>query len=298
VLLRLGLCIFCSLLLYQVRLEAKTCRFVFVSGLGPLINQIAPDWNPLNQLEVIKFNRKLRQLKKRLDQVDLAEVSSVQELRRLLNEVTQLRWKINSPSSQAEIQEQLIQDAILREGIVRVWLSEFQGIREPSFFKTWQEKISLVFEHPFIQVMMLPWVLPKIRNEQISIELLEKIMLEGLDPFLPELAAIAKKEGRIQSYQKVRAYYTPLVLSIAFALHFYLTKQELEKETEAQFDAILEALMRQSDQLEQELPKLDSKIVESAIAEALKDFERHWGEPPTEEEKSKIAEGIRRPFKR
>jgi len=228
-----------------------------------------------------------------LDQVGNAE----SEIQRLSHSLIELIWALKSPSDLISVSKQLHDDQVVTQGLLGLWSKYYKSQKQTS---TWVKIRDLVLDrlsHPIAQAMMLPWVLPRLKNYEIPPDVFKKIVTDGLDAHLDLLRPLAIKQKRLQTYNQIRSYYTPFILTFVFAVYYYLAEQELHHQTEVWFEQTHEIIKQQQIIFETELPKFRQIVIEQAIKEAYRDFEIYWGEPPTPNEQKEISERIREKFK-
>jgi hypothetical protein len=82
------------------------------------------------------------------------------------------------------------------------------------------------FHHKIWKYLALPYDLPWFEKVAIPDELLEKIMIDGLEAHDQELIAHLKKQNMIDHYERFRKVYKPIAFSIGF--YFYYDKYNSE----------------------------------------------------------------------
>jgi hypothetical protein len=91
------------------------------------------------------------------------------------------------------------------------------------------------FQHKLWKYIAVPYDLPWFERVNIPDELLEKIMIDGLEAHDQELIEHLKKQNMIDHYERFRKVYKPIAFSLGF--YFYFDKynsEENSKKTESQ----------------------------------------------------------------
>lgn len=80
--------------------------------------------------------------------------------------------------------------------------------------------IHKAMKYKVTQLYFLPYKLPPIKNVQIPDELMEKILLNGLDAHESEVISYFKKQNRIDHYENFRKVYSPFAYALG-AYYYY-----------------------------------------------------------------------------
>ena len=147
------------------------------------------------------------------------------------------------------------------------------------------------FQYKIWKYLVLPYDLPWIDRVSIPEELLEKIMVDGLDAHDQELIAYLKKQNMIDHYERVRKVYKPIAFSLGF--YFYYDKfsdsrsdklnenqEEEKKKFLEEFNNLAEAIATTSDTT----IKTEDTLKEEQFARVLAAFRAKYKEEPTKEE--------------
>lgn len=85
------------------------------------------------------------------------------------------------------------------------------------------------FMHKIWKYLAVPYDLPWIERVNIPDELLEKIMVDGLEAHDQELIEYLKKQNMIDHYERFRKVYKPIAFSLGF--YYYFNKYNSEENT-------------------------------------------------------------------
>lgn len=152
--------------------------------------------------------------------------------------------------------------------------------------------MALKFSHlKLYKYLALPYDLPWFEKVRIPDELLEKILIDGLDAHNQELILHLKKQNMIDHYDRFRKIYRPIAFSIGF--YFYYNKfnslraqHKAEKEEEENL-RFLEILKEISDKVQDPSAQVDKNdlevIKEEQFQRMLKSYRTQFNEAPTPE---------------
>lgn len=147
------------------------------------------------------------------------------------------------------------------------------------------------FQHKIWKYLVIPYDLPWIERVSIPEELLEKILVDGLDAHDQELIAYLKKQNMIDHYERFRKVYKPIAFSVGF--YFYYEKinnkmkgtmnenqEEEKKKFLDEFSNLADAIKASSDSV----VKSEDDLKEAQFARVLELFREKYKEEPTKEE--------------
>ncbi len=150
--------------------------------------------------------------------------------------------------------------------------------------------IKRFFQYKIWKYLVLPYDLPWIDRVKIPQELLEKIMIEGLEAHDHELIALLNKQGMIDHYERFRKVYKPIAFSIGF--YFYYDKfndqmkghlnenQEEEKKKFIQdFGKLSEGISRDHE----ETAKTEDDLKQEQYQRILENYRNRNGDPTPED---------------
>jgi hypothetical protein len=155
------------------------------------------------------------------------------------------------------------------------------------------------FHHKVWRFLVLPYDLPWIESVRLPDELLEKIIVDGLDAHDQELVTFLKKQNMIDHYERVRKVYKPVAFSLGF--YFYYDKfndkmdDKLTKNQEEEKNKFLEEFKNLGDAIKSanaNSTKTETMLKDEQFTRVLKAFRDKYKEEPTkleyEEMKLKI----------
>jgi hypothetical protein len=116
------------------------------------------------------------------------------------------------------------------------------------------------FQHKIWKYLAVPYDLPWFERVNIPDELLEKIMIDGLEAHDQELIEHLKKQNMIDHYERFRKVYKPIAFSIGF--YFYFDKYNSEENSK-----INESVEDDKIQFIEFFKDISNKVLEGAIAE-------------------------------
>ncbi len=145
------------------------------------------------------------------------------------------------------------------------------------------------FQYKIWKYLVLPYDLPWIERVSIPEELLEKILVDGLDAHDQELIAYLKKQNMIDHYERFRKVYKPMAFSVGF--YFYYDKfsgngkldenqEEEKKKFLSEFSDLADAIAATSDSV----VKSEDQLKDAQFARVLQLFREKYKEEPTKEE--------------
>lgn len=316
---RLGT-LFLAVLILSGSLSAQgaqyRCQGVFRQSVGEVLRDIDRDnqgflfKNDLQSFrEDLSWNRK-RKLRKLLNNTYLGDSISERSVTRLAAELSLLlfgrREVVDNLIFKTEGQRLseaavgLTQEKLLREGLLNSW-GEYspETVRGLSgFVKSlrWTgDRLLRVHEYIGGTFLSLPLFLPTKKNLDISSDLMQKIILEGVDKHIAQVRIELKAQTDIEAYNTFRRLYTPIffgsVVTIISAITYMMAVEENDRIVNEQL-ANLEKMKEQVSSIGQ----AKEQIIENAYQDARDEFIQRWGEPPTAAEavelRAKVTNGI------
>ena len=155
------------------------------------------------------------------------------------------------------------------------------------------------FQYKIWKYLVIPYDLPWFERVKIPEELLEKIIVDGLDAHEQELIAHLKKQNMIDHYERFRKVYKPIAFAVGF--YFYYDKfndqmsGKLDENQEEEKKRFLEEFKELSDSIMEANDttiKSEDVMKQEQFERALDSFRKKYKEEPTpqeyEEMKTKI----------
>lgn len=152
-------------------------------------------------------------------------------------------------------------------------------------------KVNNFFKYKIWKYMVIPYDLPWIERVSIPDELLEKIMIDGLDAHDQELIAFLKKQNMIDHYERFRKVYRPVAFSLGF--YFYYEKfqyklsdtlegnqEEEKKKLLVEFSNLADSIKETSDSI----IKSEEDLKKEQFSRVIQLFKEKYNEDPTKEE--------------
>lgn len=155
--------------------------------------------------------------------------------------------------------------------------------------------IKKVMKYKAWRILVLPYDLPWVDRIKISDELLEGILVDGLNKHDHELVAELKRQNLIDHYERFRKVYRPVAYGVGF--YFYYQKfQELMAEAQEKEDAqneeakkiMLEYFHKLSKVLA--LEKSDQDLKEMQFQQVLQSYKDRYQQEPTSEEHQELRQ--------
>lgn len=156
--------------------------------------------------------------------------------------------------------------------------------------------IKRIIKHKYWRLLVIPYDLPIVNRMNISDDLLEKILLDGLDLHKSEVMEQLKRQNLIDHYDNFRKIYRPIAFGVGF--YFYYGEEWSE---EAQLKANEEArkkFMEEFNKLGKAINEGDSELKtidqlkEKQFERVLKSFREKYNEEPTPEEYQELYDKI------
>ncbi|MBC7538200.1 MAG: hypothetical protein H7281_05225 [Bacteriovorax sp.] len=158
--------------------------------------------------------------------------------------------------------------------------------------------VQKVMKYKVWRFMIIPYDLPWIDRVNISDELLEKILLDGLDEHESELIAELKRQNLIDHYERFRKVYRPVAFGVGFYYYYENSQKKLgedeEKSDEIAKKKFMEDFKKLSDAITSgdTIEKTDEEIKEIQFQRVLKSFKERYHEDPTSSEYKELRQKI------
>lgn len=161
--------------------------------------------------------------------------------------------------------------------------------------------IKKVMKYKAWRILVLPYDLPWVDRIKISDELLEGILVDGLNKHEHELVAELKRQNLIDHYERFRKVYRPVAYGVGF--YFYYQKfQEFMAEAQEKEDArneeakkiMLEDFQKLSEALAsvEVEEKSDQELKEMQFQRVLQSYKDRYQQEPTSEEYQELRQKI------
>jgi len=140
------------------------------------------------------------------------------------------------------------------------------------------------FHHKVWKYLALPYDLPWFDKVNIPDELLEKIMIDGLEAHDQELIAHLKKQNMIDHYERFRKVYKPIAFSIGFYFYFekYNNKiSEAQDEDSVKFIDFFKELSGKILDFNTPADKSDLDLKEEQLERMLNSYRKKFKEEPS-----------------
>lgn len=146
------------------------------------------------------------------------------------------------------------------------------------------------FHHKVWKYLAMPYDLPWFEKVNIPDELLEKIMIDGLEAHDHELIAHLQKQNMIDHYERFRKVYKPIAFSIGF--YFYFEKYnaslnpktgEGQDEDSAKFIEFFKELSDKILDFNTPVDKSDLDLKEEQLERMLDNYRKKYKEEPSAE---------------
>lgn len=161
--------------------------------------------------------------------------------------------------------------------------------------------IKKVMKYKAWRILVLPYDLPWVDRIKISDELLEGILVDGLNKHEHELVAELKRQNLIDHYERFRKVYRPVAYGVGF--YFYYQKfQEFMADAQEKEDArneeakkiMLEDFQKLSEALAsvEATEKSDQQLKELQFQRVLQSYKDRYQQEPTSEEYQELRQKI------
>jgi hypothetical protein len=287
-----------------------SCQSLFTTSLSDVMTQFDKDNNGFlfkQDLQVfqesLSWNRK-RKIRKILNEVSLDNMISEKQVDRFAVELGTIlfdkretvdNWIFKSPKERMQDSAVgIIREKILREGLNHAWggYSPIKTGKLDKFVKGFRwvnDKANSLQASWLGTLLQFPFALPKIQNQEISNELMRKIILDGYDKHANEVAIALKSQSKIEAYETFRRIYAPAVMGTVVVVIFYISWtmiQERNKQTVATYIAD----QQKTRSFLEKIPEVKRAILEESIQKAREEFIQKWQDMPTAEEELELQE--------
>jgi hypothetical protein len=192
----------------------------------------------------------------------------------------------------------VIQEEFLVKGLKNIIL-QFPEREQYTMIENAKIFIGRVTRNKLWQLTSLPLDLPFINRLDLPSELLEKILLDGIEPHSTALLAHFKKQNMLDNYERFRTAYRTVAFG-AFFIYFYHEskhklyeqRKEAEEENKKKF---LEAFKKLSDIIQAEVGatiKTEKELQDEQFNRILKEFKEKYKEDPTPEEYEELKRKV------
>jgi hypothetical protein len=193
----------------------------------------------------------------------------------------------------------LIQEKILRKGLLNAWDGyspvKARKLEKLIFGLRWSlDKVSIVTDSKARFVLNLP-LLSKAKNNEISDELMQKILRDGYDAHEAEAMLEMKSQSRVEGYNAFRRIFNVALLGSVVVVGTYIGVMAKMEESERAVNQQISNLQEIRAGIEG-IGALRDEIYDAAVQGALLDFELKNDDLPTPVEqdfiKQKVIDGI------
>ncbi|MBY0413332.1 MAG: hypothetical protein K2Q18_04170 [Bdellovibrionales bacterium] len=155
--------------------------------------------------------------------------------------------------------------------------------------------IQRFFQHKLWKYLVLPYDLPWFDRVRIPDELLQKILLDGLDAHEQELITVLKQQDMIDHYERFRKVYRPIAFSIGFYSYYEKFNGKMDENQEEErkrlikeFTELGASIIEISDDSNISVDQLKAEHLQRLIQR----YEEENGKKPTTEEITEMQEKL------
>ncbi len=154
--------------------------------------------------------------------------------------------------------------------------------------------IKKVMKFKLWRYLVLPYDLPWIDQVKVSDDLLEKILMDGLNAHESELIRELKNQNAIDHYYRFRKVYRPVAFGVGFYYFYDKYKKDKEKSEEDAKKKLLDDFKKLSDSINGDSTALKSEqeLKDAQFERVLKSFKDRYHENPTKEEYQELHQKI------
>ncbi len=269
-------------------IEAIQLRFSYFHNL-PSIQDEIENLNVYKLKKVQKLFKNL-DLSKRITRENLAEFSSDFFLilkgppLSLLDYFTK-----NKTVRMNEHMLRVLQEDMLVRGLKGV----IERIPEKEKYTTLENAgyyVKRVMKFRLWRYFVIPYDLPFIDRVKISDELLEKILLDGLDAHQSELVLELKNQNAIDNYERLRKVYRPVAFGVGFYFYYQKYQKDKEETDDKNNDEAKKKFMDEFAKLAESInagvaaEKTEEQLKDEQFQRVLASFKNRYHEDPTPEE--------------
>lgn len=158
--------------------------------------------------------------------------------------------------------------------------------------------IKKVMKYKAWRVLVLPYDLPWVDRVKISDELLEAILIDGLNKHQDQLIAELKRQNLIDHYDRFRKAYRPVAYGVGFYFYYQKLQDLLAEEEEAKNEEAKKILMENFKKLSEALSSGDSAersdqdLKEIQFQRVIQSYKERYHQDPTPEEFQELRQKI------
>ncbi|MBC7429497.1 MAG: hypothetical protein H7336_12840 [Bacteriovorax sp.] len=281
-----------------VSIEQKMALIEVINGriIPTVMNaerNLSVDVQKLNSLKLLKLQRHMKNfdLSSKLTRMDLNDFAA--DLLIILKGPPTSLLEYFTTNKTARMNERLMR--IVQEDMLLIGLKGMISRIPEKKSYTQMEKakyaVKKIFQYKVWKYLVLPYDLPWVERVKIPDELLEKILIDGLDAHDHELISYLKQQNMIDHYERFRKVYKPLAFSVGF--YFYYSKfnnslsgdlnenqEEEKKKFLEDFSNLADSIKASADSTIKSDDTLQNEQFERVLARYRKDF----NEDPSPEE--------------
>ena len=191
----------------------------------------------------------------------------------------------------------MVQEDMLLMGLK----GQIDRIPEKTYYNRLEEGKHLTkkfFQYKIWKYMVLPYDLPWLERVRIPDELMEKIIIDGLEAHNTELIGLLKQQNMIDHYERFRKAWKPVAFSLGFAFYYYRfnsdknaineNQEEEKKKLLLDFEHIASSL----NDPEGNFHKTEDILKAQQFERVKKIYKEKNGQDPTPEELNEIRAAI------
>lgn len=150
--------------------------------------------------------------------------------------------------------------------------------------------VKKVMKYKVWRYMVLPYDLPWVDRVKISDQLLEKILLNGLNAHQSELIIELKRLNMIDHYERFRKVYRPVAFGVAFYYYYQKYQEEIALEEEKNNEELKKKFIEDFEKLSAAISegdngaKSEKELLEIQYQRVLKNYKERYQSDPTPEE--------------
>ena len=289
-----------------VSIEQKMALIEVINGrlIPKVLNSaknLSVDVQKLNAIKLLKLQKHMKNfdLSSKLTRMDLNDFAA--DLMVILKGPPASLLDYFTKNKTARMNERLMR--IVQEDMLLIGLKGIvQRIPEKESYSHLERGKYIVkrfLQYKIWKYLVIPYDLPWIERVGIPDELLEKILVDGLDAHDQELISYLKKQNMIDHYERFRKVYKPLAFSLGF--YFYYDKfndsmsgkisenqEEEKRKFLSDFKNLADSIAASSDST----IKTDDVLKEEQFERVLKTFREKYKEEPSKEEYDEMKQKI------
>lgn len=288
--------------------SAMKCEHVFVPTVSEIIERINLESNGFlfqkdsfqEYYQGLSWNKR-RQLRHLIHSIKFEKMPSDFAVEQTAIKLSQLLFgrKENLTNyiskNQSDRQEAsataLIKEKILQDGFLKTW-TDYSDPASISRTSKVMDKVWKFQQSKLMNILLLPYFLPKIKDRHLPQELIFKVLRDGMKTHKDEIRVAMNAQNYIQGYNTFRRIYSPVLMSILFVVLLQDAQENYSKMVDEQVNQFVEDLRKQKEFLESKIPDAKKEEAQAAYNRVVEDFITKWGEPPTDAESAKIKSDI------